>query len=201
MAFINLKTKELQIKIVYYGPASSGKTTNLLYVYKNFYDRVKSELVTINTYGDRTLFFDYFPFDLGKIDEFNIKVQLFTVPGQVKYQATRKLVIKGVDGIVFVADMLASQRIKNIMALKDLHANLIEYNKNIFKIPLVFQFNKEDLAENEIVALSENRLLKDLNRKLKKPYFKASALNGTNVAATLKKIIKMTSANLIHNLN
>lgn len=188
MAFINLKTKELQIKIVYYGPASSGKTTNLLYVYKNYYDRVKSELVTINTYGDRTLFF-------------NIKVQLFTVPGQVKYHATRKLVINGVDGIVFVADMLASQRIKNIMALKDLHANLIEYNKNIFKIPLVFQFNKEDLAENEIVALSENRLLKDLNRKLKKPYFKASALNGTNVAATLKKIITMTSANLIHNLN
>jgi small GTP-binding protein len=201
MAFINLKTKELQIKIVYYGPASSGKTTNLLYVYKNFYDRVKSELVTINTYGDRTLFFDYFPFDLGKIDEFNIKVQLFTVPGQAKYHATRKLVINGVDGVVFVADMLASQRIKNIMALKDLHANLIAYNKNIFKMPLVFQFNKEDLAENGITALSENRLLKDLNGKLKKPYFKASALNGTNVAATLKKIITMTSANLIHNLN
>jgi len=201
MAVINLKSKEIQLKIVYYGPALSGKTTNLLYVYKNFSNRTNSELVTINTYGDRTLFFDFFPFDLGVINDFNLRVQLFTVPGQDKYLAIRKLIINGADGIVFVADMAASQRINNILALKDLHKNLVEYNKSIFNTPMVFQFNKQDLAENGIPTLPENILSQDLNRKLKKPFYIASALNGKNVTATLKKIITMTSANLINNLN
>lgn len=201
MAFINLKSNEIQMKIVYCGPALSGKTTNLLYVYKNFSNRTKTELVTINTYGDRTLFFDFFPLDLGSINGFNLKVQLFTVPGQNKYRATRKLVLKGADGIVFVADMSASQRVNNILSLKDLHTNLVAYNKNIFKTPMVFQFNKQDLVENGLPTLPENILSKDLNRKLKKPCYLASALNGKNVAATLKKIITITSANLINNLN
>jgi GTPase SAR1 family protein len=201
MAHINLQSNEIQMKIVYYGPALSGKTTNLLYVYKYFSNRANSKLITINTDGDRTLFFDFFPFDLGSINGFNVRVQLFTVPGQDKYLTTRKLVINGVDGIVFVADMAVSQRINNILALKDLHTNLVGYNKSIFKIPMVFQFNKQDLVKNGIPTLSERILSKDLNRKLKKPCYIASALNGKNVAATLKKIIFMTSLNLINNLN
>lgn len=189
------------MKIVYYGPALSGKTTNLLYLYKNYSNGVDSEFITINTHGDRTLFFDYFQFDVGLVYGFNLKVQLFTVPGQDEYLATRKLVINGADGIVFVADMSASQRIKNIRALKDLHKNLVAYNKSIFRIPMVFQFNKQDLVENGMPTLSENILSQDLNRHLKKPCYIASALNGKNVAFTLKKIITMTSANLVSHLN
>ena len=201
MAYINLKSNEIQMKIVYYGPALSGKTTNLLYLYKNYSNGVDSEFITINTHGDRTLFFDYFQFDVGLVYGFNLKVQLFTVPGQDEYLATRKLVINGADGIVFVADMSASQRIKNIRALKDLHKNLVAYNKSIFRIPMVFQFNKQDLVENGMPTLSENILSQDLNRHLKKPCYIASALNGKNVAFTLKKIITMTSANLVSHLN
>jgi len=201
MAYINRKSNEIRLKIVYYGPALSGKTTNLLYVYKNFSKRSNSKLITINTDGDRTLFFDFLPFDLGSINGFNVRVQLFTVPGQDKYLTTRKLVINGVDGIVFVADMAASQRMNNLLALKDLYKNLVGYNKSIFKIPMVFQFNKQDLVKNGTPTLPEKKLLKDLNCKLRKPCYIASALNGKNVAATLKKIISMTSSNLINNLN
>ena len=201
MAYINRKSNEIRLKIVYYGPALSGKTTNLLYIYKNFSKRSNSKLITINTDGDRTLFFDFLPFDLGSINGFNVRVQLFTVPGQDKYLTTRKLVINGVDGIVFVADMAASQRMNNILALKDLYTNLVGYNKSIFKIPMVFQFNKQDLVKNGTPTLPEKILLKDLNCKLRKPCYIASALNGKNVAATLKKIISMTSSNLINNLN
>ena len=201
MAYINRKSNEIRLKIVYYGPALSGKTTNLLYVYKNFSKRSNSKLITINTDGDRTLFFDFLPFDLGSINGFNVRVQLFTVPGQDKYLTTRKLVINGVDGIVFVADMAASQRMNNLLALKDLYKNLVGYNKSIFKIPMVFQFNKQDLVKNGTPTLPEKKLLKDLNCKLRKPCYIASALNGKNVAATLKKIISMTSSNLINNFN
>ena len=201
MAYINRKSNEIRLKIVYYGPALSGKTTNLLYVYKKFSKRSNSKLITINTDGDRTLFFDFLPFDLGSINGFNVRVQLFTVPGQDKYLTTRKLVINGVDGIVFVADMAVSQRMNNLYALKDLYKNLVGYNKSIFKIPMVFQFNKQDLVKNGTPTLPEKTLLKDLNCKLRKPCYIASALNGKNVAATLKKIISMTSSNLINNLN
>jgi GTPase SAR1 family protein len=106
MAFINLKKKEIQAKIVYYGPGRGGKTTNLEYIYKNFGDRIGSKIVTIKTHGDRTLFFDFFPFNIGRINGYQIKVQLYTVPGQIKYDATRRLVLNGVDGVVFVADAL-----------------------------------------------------------------------------------------------
>jgi len=203
MAFINTRNKQVQLKIVYYGPGQGGKTTNLLYLHQNFSERIKSKMVTIDTYGDRTLFFDFFPLDLGQIDGFEIKIQLYTVPGQPKYQATRKLVLNGADGIVFVADMLASMRRKNILSLKDLYENLREHKKNIFKIPLVFQFNKVDLAEKGYPVLPRELLANDLNRhrQLKRPWFSASALNGENVVSTLKKIISMTTANIRANLN
>lgn len=158
-------------------------------------------MVAIDTYGDRTIFFDFFPFNLGVIDDFDVKVQLYTVPGQTKYNSTRKLVLNGVDGIVFVADVLASMRRKNILSLKNLNENLMECKINIFKIPLVFQFNKIDLAKKGYPILPQELLANDLNRQLKRPWFYASALTGENVVSTLKKIISMTTANIKANLN
>jgi signal recognition particle receptor subunit beta len=199
MAFINLKKKEIQVKIVYYGPGKSGKTTNLRYIYKKFNDQIKSKLISIDTFGDRTVFFDFMPFNLGKLSGFDIKVQLYTVPGQPRYDATRKLVLNGADGVVFVADVLKARRKENIISLRNLHQNLIGYNKSIFSIPLVFQFNKTDLTAENIPILSTDLLARELNSKLRKPYFAASALTGKNVAMTLKKITSMTISNLKKN--
>jgi small GTP-binding protein len=196
MAFVNLKKKEVQVKVVYYGPGRGGKTTNLEYIYKKFNDRIQTEMVTVKTHGDRTLFFDFLPFDIGKINGYTAKIQLYTVPGQVKYNATRRLVLRGVDGIVFVADSMAVRREKNILGLKNLHENLKNYKKSIFSIPLVFQWNKIDLAEQGIPILPASTLEKDLNSQLKRPSFEASAVAGTNVVATLKKIIMMTMASI-----
>jgi small GTP-binding protein len=196
MAFINLKTKEIKIKIVYYGPGQSGKTTNLIYIYSKFRNQIRSKMITIDTSGDRTIFFDFLPFNLGKLNGFNIMVQLYTVPGQVRYRATRELVLRGADGVVFVADMSKTKRRENIISLKDLHHNLMKYNKRILNIPLVFQFNKLDLVKKNLPLLSTKRLDRDLNSKLKRPCFTASALKGYNVASTLKRITSMTISSL-----
>ena len=153
-------------------------------------------MVAIKTHGDRTLFFDFLPFDIGKIKGYDIRVQLYTVPGQVKYNATRRLVLRGVDGVVFVADSMKVRREKNLLSLKNLQENLATYNKNIFKIPLVMQYNKRDLSEHGIPLLSSEILKNDLNTQLKAPSFEASALVGTNVVPTMKKIITMTLASL-----
>ena len=142
MAFINLKSKIIQVKIVYYGPGRGGKTTNLEYIYRKFHQRIKSEMVTVKTHGDRTLFFDFLPFDIGVINGYQIKIQLYTVPGQVKYNATRRLVLRGVDGIVFVADAMAVRREKNIQSLKNLQENLASYKKNLQTIPWVIQYQQ-----------------------------------------------------------
>ena len=200
MAFVNLKNKEIQVKIVYYGPGRGGKTTNLEYIYKKFRKRINTEMVTVKTHGDRTLFFDFLPFDIGVINGYDVKIQLYTVPGQVKYNATRRLVLRGVDGIVFVADAMAIRREKNILSLKNLQENLSNYKKSIFKIPCVMQYNKLDLLEQGIPLLSTDILEKDLNNQLKRPSFSASALKGTNVVATLKKIISMTVASIKRDL-
>ena len=196
MAFVNLKRKEVQVKIVYYGPGRGGKTTNLEYIYNKFNERIQTEMVTVKTHGDRTLFFDFLPIDIGKINGYSAKMQLYTVPGQVKYNATRRLVLRGVDGIVFVADSMAVRREKNILALKNLHENLKNYKKSIFSIPLVFQYNKVDLAEQGIPLLPFATMEKDLNSQLKRPAFEASAVTGSNVVPTLKKIITMTMASI-----
>lgn len=200
MAFVNPKKKEVQVKIVYYGPGRGGKTTNLEYIYKKFRQRIKTEMVTIKTHGDRTLFFDFLPFDIGKVNGYDIKIQLYTVPGQVKYNATRRLVLRGVDGIVFVADAMEVRREKNILALKNLQENLANYKKSIFKIPIVLQYNKMDLAEQGIPLLALKTLNEDLNDRLKTPSYEASALVGTNVVATMKKIISMTISSIIREL-
>ena len=200
MAFVNPKKKEVQVKIVYYGPGRGGKTTNLEYIYKKFRQRIKTEMVTIKTHGDRTLFFDFLPFDIGKVNGYDIKIQLYTVPGQVKYNATRRLVLRGVDGIVFVADAMEVRREKNILSLKNLQENLANYKKSIFKTPIVLQYNKMDLAEQGIPLLALKTLNEDLNDKLKTPSYEASALVGTNVVATMKKIISMTISSIIREL-
>ena len=200
MALVNINKKEIQAKIVYYGPGRGGKTTNLEHIQQQFKDRVKSEMITIKTKGDRTLFFDFLPLDVGKIKGFSFKFQLYTVPGQVMYDETRKLVLRGVDGIVFVADSLAMRKDKNIISLKNLQENLASYRKDIFKIPLVMQYNKRDLDIQGIQLLPVQVMEKNLNSKLKVPVFHASAINGANVIPTLKKIISLTVGSLSRDL-
>lgn len=192
MALINVKTKEVQIKIVYYGPGRGGKTTNLEYIHRTYKEQIKTEMVSLKTNDDRTLFFDFLPFDVGQIKGFDTTIQLYTVPGQVKYNATRTLVLRGVDGIVFVADVQKSQRKKNIESLNQLYENLQTYQLDLFKIPLILQYNKVDLREQGIETLDSATLQKDLNSRLRVPAFEASAANGGNVMATLKKIISIT---------
>lgn len=192
MSFINLKDKIVQIKIVYYGPGRGGKTTNLEYINRRFKKQIQSEMVSLKTHGDRTLFFDFLPFDMGQIKGFDMKIQLYTVPGQVKYNATRKLVLKGVDGIVFVADSQKQMREKNISSLNQLHENLLAQKESIFRIPLVMQYNKVDLRNQGVPILPTEIMEKDLNSKLKVPSFEGSALTGYNVPETLKKIISLT---------
>ena len=196
MALINIKNKEVQIKIVYYGPGRGGKTTNLEYLNKKYKKQIKTEMVSLKTQDDRTLFFDFLPFDVGQIKGFDVTIQLYTVPGQVKYNATRKLVLRGVDGVVFVADIQKEQRKKNIDSLNQLYENLKIYNLDLFNIPFVMQYNKMDLRDSEIPILSSKTMQKDLNSLIKAPAFEASALKGGNVILTLKKIISMTLASI-----
>lgn len=201
MALINPKKKEVQVKIVYYGPGRGGKTTNLEYINKKFKSRIKSEMVTVKTYNDRTLFFDFLPFDIGMIKGYTIKIQFYTVPGQVKYNATRKLVLRGVDGIVFVADSMTLRQEMNIRSLENLRENLASFNKDLNNIPLVIQYNKRDLGKQGIPILPIEALEKDLNANLKAPYFPASAVTGDNIAATMKKIISLTVISLREKLD
>ena len=157
-----------------------------------FKKQVKGEMVSINTEGDRTLFFDFLPIGLGQIKGCDVRVQLYTVPGQVKYSSTRKLVLRGVDGVVFVADSLEVRREKNMLSLKDLQSNLKEYGKSIFQIPMVLQYNKRDLAEQGIPLMPVEQMERDLNRQLKVPSFSASAVSGNGVGSTLKECLKLT---------
>lgn len=192
MAFIDFKKKELQIKIVYYGPSRGGKTTNLDYVYQQMDNRLKTDMVSIKTHGDRTLFFDFLPFDIGKVMGYDLKIMLYTVPGQVKYNATRKLVLRGVDGLVFVADAMEIRRDYNTESLSNLEENLKEYNIDFYNLPVIMQYNKIDLNDQGIPLLSYETLESDLNSKLQATSFTASALQGVNVIPTLKKAISDT---------
>ena len=200
MALINTKKKEVQAKIVYYGPGRGGKTSNLEYIYNKFQKRIKGKLTSVKTHGDRTLFFDFLPLDIGTLKGYKIKLQFYTVPGQIKYKNTRMLVLRGVDGVVFVADSMVLRQKLNIVSLKDLQENLDTLDKNIFKIPLVLQYNKRDLAKQGIPLSPIEILERDLNRQLKVPFFEASALTGENVVETMKKIITLTVASLQNRL-
>ncbi len=191
MPFINFSKDEIQCKIVYYGAGFCGKTTNLQYVYTKMGEDTKGKMVSIDTRGDRTLFFDFLSLNLGKIRGFDVRVQLYTVPGQVHYDATRKLVLKGVDGVVFVADSLKVQRKKNIESLINLAKNLAEKGISIRTIPLVIQYNKRDLDGTDSELLPLEILEKDLNSMLKVPSSSASALKGAGVFETLREISKL----------
>ena len=196
MAILNLKNREIECKIVYYGPGRCGKTTNLEYIFKTYKKQITGDMVSVDTEGDRTLFFDFLPMGIGKIKGCDVKVQMYTVPGQVQYASTRKLVLRGVDGVIFVADSLDVRREKNMLSLKDLSDNLKEYGLNIFKIPLVLQYNKRDLADEGFSLMSIEQMDKDLNRQLKAPSFPGSAFTGQGVGATLKECLKLTLKHL-----
>jgi mutual gliding-motility protein MglA len=201
MAIVNLKKRQIECKIVYYGPARCGKTTNLEYIHRAFKKQVKGDMVSINTDGDRTLFFDFLPLELGKLMGCDVRVQLYTVPGQVRYGSTRKLVLRGADGIIFVADSLEVRREKNMLALKDLQQNLKEYNVSIFEVPLVMQFNKRDLTDANIMLMAMEKMQHDLNRQLKVPTFPGSALKGDGVGKTLNGCLKLVLKALQKELN
>jgi signal recognition particle receptor subunit beta len=192
MANFNFKDRVIECKLVYYGPGRCGKTTNLEYIFKAFRKRTSGDMVSIDTKGDRTLFFDFLPMGLGKIRGCDVMIQLYTVPGQQKYSSTRKMVLKGVDGVVFVADSLEVRRKANLLSLKDLQGNLKEQGHSIFKLPLVIQYNKRDLAKEGFPILAKDVLERDLNSKLKAPSFTASAVKGVGVWPTLKECMKLT---------
>jgi hypothetical protein len=201
MAVVNLKKHQIECKIVYYGPARCGKTSNLEYIHKTFSQHVKGQMISIDTEGDRTLFFDFLPLELGKVKGCDVRVQLYTVPGQIRYASTRKLVLRGADGVVFVADSLEVRRDQNMLALKDLQQNLREYNLSIFKIPLVMQFNKRDLAEADIPLMSVEQMTHELNRQLKAPVLPAAALKGQGVGKTLQECLRLVLRKLQQELN
>lgn len=196
MAVINLKKREVECKIVYYGPGRGGKTSNLQYIFQNSRKLMTDEMVSIKTKGDLTLFFDFVPMGVGKIKGCDVRVQLYTVPGQVKYSSTRKLVLKGVDGLVFVADSLKIRHEKNILSLKDLAINLKSYGLNIMTMPLVMQYNKRDLAAEGVPLMPVEEMEKAYNHQLKVPSFAASAVTGENVNATLKTCLVATLKSL-----
>jgi signal recognition particle receptor subunit beta len=196
MAVFNARDRIIECKIVYYGPGRGGKTTNLEYIFEAAKQYTTSDIVSINTRGDRTLFFDFLPMGLGKIRDCDVRVQLYTVPGQPKYSSTRRLVLKNVDGVVFVADSLEVRRKANALSLKDLQQNLAAQNMDIFKISLVMQYNKRDLDGQAIPIMPVEVMERDLNSQLKVPSFQASALKGMGVRDTLKKCLVLTLRHL-----
>ncbi|MBL8997438.1 MAG: GTPase domain-containing protein [Gemmatimonadales bacterium] len=188
MSLVNYATREITCKIVYYGPGRSGKTTNLHYIYGQVPNDRKGQMVSLATQTDRTLFFDFLPIDLGTISGFTTRFQLYTVPGQVYYQTTRKLVLQGADGVVFVADSQARQLAENIESMQDLHANLAEQGVDARTLPLVMQYNKQDLPPEIITPVAE--LDEALNFR-GVPSFPADALHGPGVFETLRGISEL----------
>jgi signal recognition particle receptor subunit beta len=186
MVQINFALKEVNCKIVYYGPGMSGKTTNLEIVHQKAPEENKGELTSISTDGDRTLFFDFMPLDLGNVAGMRTKFQLYTVPGQVYYNSTRKLVLQGVDGVIFVADSDGEKMAENIESYENLIENLAEYGKDARDLPHVIQYNKRDHPN----ALSVEELDKQLNR-FGVPTFEAVAVTGEGVFPTLKVLAGM----------
>lgn len=188
MVFFNWATMQMAAKIVYYGPGLCGKTTNLSYIYAKTSPTSRGEMVSLETESDRTLFFDLLPIEVGTIGGFRTRLQLYTVPGQVFYNTTRKLVLKGVDGIVFVADSQKPMREANCESFRNLKENLAELGMKLDEIPLVLQYNKRDL---EAISTMEE-LEEDLNPDGELPAFESSAINGDGVFETLKEITKLT---------
>lgn len=185
MSFINYNAKEIHCKVVYYGPSLGGKTTNLQWVYQKTAHEQKSKIITLNTDAERTLFFDFLPLDLGEIRGFKTRFHLYTVPGQVIYDASRKLILKGLDGIIFVADSQKERTEENLTSLKNLEKNLEQQGYDIREIPLVMQYNKRDLANVSSLADMRSTL-----NKFNSPDYEAVANEGTGVFESLKTISK-----------
>jgi signal recognition particle receptor subunit beta len=188
MSLVNFAAREITCKIVYYGPGRSGKTTNLQYIFGRVPESRRGRMVSLATHTDRTLFFDFLPLDLGSISGFATKFQLYTVPGQSYYASTRKLVLQGADGVVFVADSQARRLDDNLESLQDLQANLLSQTIDIRQLPVVFQYNKQDLPGDLILSPAE--LDEALNfREVQS--FSADALHGGGVFETLKGISEL----------
>jgi signal recognition particle receptor subunit beta len=186
VAFFNYVTKEITLKVVYYGPGLSGKTTNLQHLYSILEPSSRGKFISLATESDRTLFFDFLPVELGKIKDFSLRFQLYTVPGQIRYNATRKLVLKGADAIVFVADSQRDMREQNLESYANMRENLTSNNLDPDEIPVVMQYNKRDLPN----TLSLEELDGDLNKK-GYPSLEAVAVDGTGVQETFRLITKL----------
>jgi len=191
MTFINYASREINCKIVYYGPGLCGKTTNLQHIYDSTAPQAKGKLISLATETDRTLFFDFMPLELGTVRGFKTRFHLYTVPGQVYYDASRKLILKGVDGVVFVADSQDERMDANIESLYNLEENLQTQGYDLMQIPYVLQLNKRDLPN--VTPIED--LTHELNRK-GEPVFEAVATSGTGVFDTLKAVAKQVLTEL-----
>jgi len=185
VTFINYVAREINCKLVYYGPGLGGKTTNLQYIYGITTPENRGKMISLATETERTLFFDFLPLDLGQIRDYRTRFHLYTVPGQVFYDASRKLILKGVDGIVFVADSQEERMDANLESLSNLRQNLVEQGFDIMRIPYALQLNKRDLPS----ALPADELIKELQIK-GEPVFDAVALNGEGVLETLRAVAR-----------
>lgn len=191
MPMVQYAAREILCKIVYYGPARSGKTTNLQWVHRSIPDGERGDMVSLATENERTLFFDFLPLDLGQISGFRTRFQLYTVPGQVYYNATRRLVLRGADGVVFVADSEPSRQRDNVDSLRNLQENLLENDFDIRTLPLVLQYNKQDLEGARPTAeLDEELNFRDV------PAHGASAIRGDGVIDTLRSVSEMVLRSL-----
>ncbi len=191
MTFINYAAKEINCKIVYYGPGLCGKTTNLQYIYSKTSPDAKGKMISLATETDRTLFFDFLPLDLGTIRGFTTRFHLYTVPGQVFYDASRKLILKGVDGVIFVADSQVERMDANVESIENLVVNLKSQGYDLMSIPYVLQLNKRDLPN--VASVDE---MKRLLLKKNEPVFEAIAATGDGVFETLKGVAKLVLADL-----
>jgi len=191
LSFINFAAREINCKIVYYGAGLGGKTTNLQVIYQKTADQQKGKMISLATETERTLFFDFLPLDLGSVRGFKTRIHLYTVPGQVFYDASRKLILRGVDGIVFVADSQEQRMDANVEALENLMSNLKEHGYDFNKIPYVLQLNKRDLPNILPVDMLSTEL-----RKKNEPIVEAVAFQGTGVFETLKEIAKQVLTEL-----
>ena len=185
MALINYASREINCKIVYYGTGLGGKTTNLEYIFKQLAPGIRGEMISLATETERTLFFDFLPLDLGSVQGFKTKFSLYTVPGQVEYNASRKLILNGVDGIVFVADSQKEKWEENIESLRNMEENLAEYGLTLDAVPYVLQYNKRDLPN-----VNTYEELESVLNPRNVPSFEAVAVEGSGVFATLKAVSK-----------
>jgi len=191
MSFVNYSSREINCKIVYYGPGLCGKTTNLQYIHKRMDPDSRGKMISLATETERTLFFDFLPLSMGEVRGFKTRFHLYTVPGQVFYDASRRLILRGVDGVVFCADSQLTRMDANMESLENLRINLREQGYDPERIPLVMQYNKRDV--NGVASVSELHALLNYRNV---PEFESSALTGTGVFETLKSIIKLVLIDL-----